>query len=226
MEKHSANIQNFFYKAPANIARAFSGKNLLWQIFAIAISFVIVVTDFDWKYYSYFNGSLIQQILFSGVALGGLVPILLPLILWSYGSIKKNSKILFSAFALGQGAMAGYMISIFYKAFTGRSHPMLHAQAITDVSQNFSFGYLRGGIFWGWPSSHSTVVFAMAFALIALFPGNKTVKYLSLVYALYIGLAVSMSIHWFSDFVAGAIFGAVVGACVGHSFYLLLKNKV
>jgi membrane-associated phospholipid phosphatase len=29
-----------------------------------------------------------------------------------------------------------------------------------------------------------------------------------------------MTIHWFSDFVAGAIIGSVIGAVVGKSFWL------
>ena len=38
-------------------------------------------------------------------------------------------------------------------------------------------------------------------------------------YALYVGLGVSVSIHWFSESVAGAIIGAVIGIAVGRSSY-------
>ena len=37
-------------------------------------------------------------------------------------------------------------------------------------------------------------------------------------YVFYIGFEVSMTIHWFSDFVAGALIGTVVGTVVGTSF--------
>ena len=37
-------------------------------------------------------------------------------------------------------------------------------------------------------------------------------------YAFYIGISVSMTIHWFSDFAAGAIIGTVIGITVGKSF--------
>jgi hypothetical protein len=40
----------------------------------------------------------------------------------------------------------------------------------------------------------------------------------AILYAFYIGLGVSMTIHWYSDFVAGAIIGSVVGMVVGKSF--------
>lgn len=120
------------------------------------------------------------------------------------------------AWALGQAALIGYLVSSFYKALTGRIPPP--STAVLDVSRQFNFGFLREGIFWGWPSSHTTVAFAMAFALIALYPKNKIVKSLSLIYALYIGIGVSFDIHWFSEFIAGAIIGAVIGLTVGKSF--------
>jgi membrane-associated phospholipid phosphatase len=62
------------------------------------------------------------------------------------------------------------------------------------------------------------VAFAVSVALFTMTPKSKIVRILSIVYALYIGLGISVSIHWFSDFVAGAIFGSVVGTVVGKSF--------
>jgi membrane-associated phospholipid phosphatase len=218
-------VKNFFYKMPQNIARAFSGRNVFWHLFAIIVTYGIVVSGFDWRYYIYFRGTIIERVLFAAVIAGGLVPVFLPLFLWVWGALKKKSeekhKILAAAFTLGQGAMAGYLVSIFYKAFTGRMHPLLHdplAHPLADISRQFQFGFLRGGVFWGWPSSHTAVAFAMAFSLITLFPKNKAIKYGAIAYALFIGLGVSMSIHWFSDFAAGALIGSVVGACVGKSF--------
>ncbi|MBX4210909.1 phosphatase PAP2 family protein, partial [Candidatus Parcubacteria bacterium] len=131
---------------------------------------------------------------------------------------RKNFRLKIIAATLAQAAILGAFISGIYKAFTGRAHPtFLNATHLTDTTHVFKFGLFRGGVFWGWPSSHTTVAFAMATALVALFPRNKTVKILSLLYSLYVGLAVSASIHWFSDFVAGVIIGSVIGAVVGRS---------
>jgi len=85
---------------------------------------------------------------------------------------------------------------------------------LANISQNFQFGFLRNGIFWGWPSSHTTIAFAMSFALFYMFPKNKFIKYFSVIYAFYIGIGVSLSIHWFSDFIAGAIIGTLIGISV------------
>ena len=93
-----------------------------------------------------------------------------------------------------------------------------NANSLTDSSHGFQLGFLKGGIFWGWPSSHATIAFAMSVCLITLFPKTKLMVALALIYALYVGLAVSVSIHWLSEFVAGAIIGSVIGRVVGASY--------
>jgi membrane-associated phospholipid phosphatase len=73
-------------------------------------------------------------------------------------------------------------------------------------------------MFWGWPSSHTTIAFATACALAGLFPKQRWLGFAAIVYAIYIGLGISMTIHWFSDFVAGVIIGTLIGMVVGKSF--------
>ncbi|HZT35360.1 MAG TPA: phosphatase PAP2 family protein, partial [Nitrososphaera sp.] len=123
---------------------------------------------------------------------------------------------------LGQSALLGWLISSFYKAFTGRvPPPHIFGQslgALADISNQFQFGFLKGGIFWGWPSSHTTVAFAMGAAFFVLAKDKKWLRWIGLVWALYVGLSVSVSIHWFSEFVAGAIIGSVIGLVVGKAF--------
>ena len=96
--------------------------------------------------------------------------------------------------------------------------------SLVDSSHGFQFGLLKGGIFWGWPSSHTTVTFAMTLCLITLYPKNKIFVFFALLYALYIGLGVSVTIHWFSEFVAGAIIGSVIGTVVGRSFRIKAES--
>jgi len=56
------------------------------------------------------------------------------------------------------------------------------------------------------------------FVLIAKRCCKRKISWLALVYAGYIGLGVSMTIHWCSDSVAGAILGTVIGRVVGKSW--------
>ncbi len=72
------------------------------------------------------------------------------------------------------------------------------------MSHLFKFGLLRGGVFWGWLSSHTTIAFAMAVTVFKLFLKQRWLGYSAFAYAFYIGLGVSTTIHWFLDFVAGA----------------------
>lgn len=193
---------------------------MLWQFLAMALTVVIVATDFDWTYYRHTRQMIGRSVILPAILLGGLLPVVVPLGLWFCGWLWKNKKVLNTAFALGQAAIIGALLAAFYKTFTGRMHPpsFLTAGSMTDSSHGFHFGFLRGGIFYGWPSSHTTVAFAMAVAFFMLFPKNKSWRWLPLVYALYVGLSVSISIHWFSEFAAGAIFGTLIGIVVGRSF--------
>jgi membrane-associated phospholipid phosphatase len=59
----------------------------------------------------------------------------------------------------------------------------------------------------------------MAVTLFRLFPKQRWLGFVAITYSLYVGIGVSMTIHWFSDFIAGAIIGTVVGVVVGKSFW-------
>ncbi len=226
-------MQPLFYKFWENIADSFRRKNLKYHLLAIAATYFLVVSGFDWKYFSFFVGTPLSYALFSAALMGFIIPFLVPIALLIFGKIYKNLKLLNTGFALGQAAMLGYFISSAYKVFTGRWAPPLnhlgnkfldmtqlnHAtSALPDTSRIFQFGFLRGGIFWGWPSTHTTVAFAMAFTLCVLYTKNKLLCTIAILYAFYIGFGVSMTIHWFSDAVAGAILGTVIGLVIGKTF--------
>jgi membrane-associated phospholipid phosphatase len=213
-------MKKFFLKFFRNILKCFQGANLSWHFLAIFLTYAIVVSGFDWWYFTHVQNPVVRSWLSPAMSLGGLLPILIPAGLFVWFVIGRNKKLLATARAVTQAALGGLVISDFYKAFTGRIHPPhpLGSGTLTDISHGFRFGILRGGVFWGWPSTHTTVAFAMAVALIVLYPRNKILKYGALLYALYVGVGVSISIHWFSEFVAGAIIGSVIGAVVGKSF--------
>lgn len=214
-------MNGFFHDFFKNIGRVFSGHNLRWHLAAVALTFVLVASGFDWRYFQATRSPALRNILFPAVEIGSLLPLFGILLFFLASWLAKKEKLVRAAYAVGQAALLGWLTSEFYKFFTGRPGPpgFRTQDFSTDISRVFHFGLDRGGIFFGWPSSHTAVAFAMAAALWALFPKNKTVKFLSAIYALYIGVGVSATIHWFSDFAAGIIFGVVVGTVVGKSFY-------
>jgi membrane-associated phospholipid phosphatase len=202
-----------------NLGACFARKNLVWHFLAFVLTALLVFSGFDWFYFTHTQGVLLQSILFPAVIIGGLLPMILPFILYAWGKAKKSVYLVQTSFAVGEAAVVGWLLSSFYKAFTGRLEPPLHSSAsLIDMSREFQFGFLRHGIFWGWPSSHTTVAFAVALTVFVLYRNNTFVKYGAILLALYIGIGVSTNIHWFSDFVAGAILGSVAGVVVGKSF--------
>jgi membrane-associated phospholipid phosphatase len=206
----------FFSTLPRNLIECFRGRMLTGHLTAIAMTLALVVSGFDWQYYLATRSPMLQSRLWPAVPIGGLLPILLPLTLFVLGSVTRNAPTRLIAWASGQAEVIGGIVAAGYKAITGRAHP---AHGIgTDLTHVFRFGLLRGGVFWGWPSSHTTIAFAMAVAVFKLCPKQKWLGYLAISYAFYIGLGVSVTIHWFSDFVAGAFIGTVVGVVVGTSF--------
>jgi membrane-associated phospholipid phosphatase len=125
--------------------------------------------------------------------------------------------------ALGQAAIDAAVITSVLKAFTGRPGPQ-HNLRSNDYSNEFRFGFLRGGIYQGWPSSHTAAAFAMATTLIGLYPDNSAIKICGLTYATLIGVGVSTNIHWFSDVVAGGLIGYAIGTIVGNDYRNLLNH--
>jgi membrane-associated phospholipid phosphatase len=228
-------MPDLFYRLPRSVANIFSGRNLLWHALAIVLTMVIVMSGFDWRYYVLTRTEIYTQLARPALRLGMLVPVLGSLAVLVFGAATKNRRAITTAWALGQAALLGYLITSCYKAMTGRRPPPFHGffrvpapdiAALTDSSYGFRFGFLQGGIFWGWPSGHTTVAFSMASCLIALFPKSKVTVFLALLYAFYIGLGVSVTIHWFSEFVAGAIIGSVIGTVVGVGFRSKLLDVV
>lgn len=209
-------MKNFFSTLVPHIIDSFRGWKIWLHVAAIASTAVIVLSGFDWVYFQAVRSPLLNTILFPAVVIGLFVPILVPLAMLALGTLRRNERLVRTAWTIGQAALIGFLISITYKALTGRIQPNM-MDTVIDISRGFRFGFLRGGVFWGWPSSHTTVAFASSIALAYSYPKNKIVLVCALLYAFYIGLGVSIGIHWFSEFVAGVFVGTAVGLAVGQA---------
>jgi len=217
-------VKPFFSSLPRNLLGCFQGRMILWHLLFIALTFILVRSGFDWWYFSATRGPVLREWMFPSAPIGGLVPLVLPLTLIITGAIASHARLSLTGWAIGQAELIGSLLSSAYKAFTGRVHPDMHELG-TDISHDFRFGMLRGGMFWGWPSSHTTIAFAMAVTVFTLFPKQRWLGWLAILYALYIGLGVSSTIHWCSDFVAGAILGTVIGRVVGKQFLAVQPSQ-
>ena len=218
-------MRDFFTTLPRNALSLFSGANIFWHVSAIMLTALLVYSGFDWWWFEATRNATLLSALLSAALLGFVMPFAVPLVLVLIGIHKKDRSYFTLAAAVAQAVVLAYLLSILYKTFTGRVHPEVTLLTnLSDLSRDFQFGILRGGIFWGWPSSHATIAFAMATTLYHLVP-NKKARIAFFVYAFYIGISIATTIHWFSEFAAGAIFGTLVGIVVARSFLKLLPPR-
>jgi len=209
-------MRESFHSLPRNFAGCFKGWNIAWHFAAIGLGVVLVTSGFDWFYLCATRSPQLLAWFIPGINLGVWVPLTLPPSLLLAGMAFKRAKIIRTGWALAQVALIGFVLCELYKAITGRPGPPWFVGP--DTSHVFHFGLLRSEIVSGWPSGHSIIAFGMSVALFWLFPKKRWIGAASLLYAFYVGLSVSMTIHWFSEFASGIIFGIVVGTTVGRSF--------
>jgi hypothetical protein len=170
-------------------------KALLVQALAIVVTAIIVLSGFDWWYFVTMHTSVLYPYFRPALPIGFFLPILLPILLYGIYSLKKKIILKTVAHTLTVSAFLSWALAAFYKALTGRIQPP-HIVTSVDMSRQFNFGFFEHGIFWGWPSSHTTVAFATMVALyIVLKEKHRTLGILALMYAWYIGIAVPFQIH-------------------------------
>ena len=203
----------FFYKGRETLRALFSLRYLGWHVLAITLTFLIVTTGTDWAYFGFSRLPRIQSLAWPAALIGFFVPLLLPMYFLS-----RTGATRVLGYAVVQAQVIGWCLSAFYKALTGRAHPPLPGVTLQgDLTHIFQFGILKGGVFWGWPSSHATVACALS-AVVFILCKKPWVRVLAVAYALYISLGASLSFHWLSDAVAGIIFGTLVGVLVARKF--------
>ena len=151
-------MPELFYRLPRNVITIFSGRNLWWHALAIVLTMGIVLSGGDWFYYLATRSDVFVRLARPAIMLGSMVPVLGTLILLLAGAAGKSRRLITTAWALGQAAMLGYLISCGYKAFTGRippphsrhfGMPAAGGAPLMDTSHGFQFGLLKGGMFLG-----------------------------------------------------------------------------
>jgi membrane-associated phospholipid phosphatase len=195
-------------------ARVYAPRRLPWHLVAFALTFVLVTSGFDWTVVTTFRGTQVQRLAYSAASVGFFTPIVVPFLLLLVGAPRRDGRAWSSAWRLVESEVLALVICAAHTAITGRPGP---TQSADDTSHVFRFGFLEGGLFWGWPSSHVMVAVAGAVAMAVLHRGNRVVRWIALAYAAYMTVCVGITFHWCSDAVAGAIIGTVIGVVVGTS---------
>lgn len=220
-------IRGIFRSLPSNLAASFRGGMLIWHALAITSTYLLVVSGFDWWFFEATRNPFWHWLIMAAGISGFFVPVLVPVGVYIAGEVTRNGNLMKGGVALAQAAIIAWLVTSLYKAFTGRVAPeFLTYTSTIDTSREFHFGLLQNGIFWGWPSSHAAIAFAITAALWTLYPRNSksTIgRYIALLYAFFIAFGAAIGFHWFSDVTAGAILGWTIGIVVGRSFRVTLE---
>jgi membrane-associated phospholipid phosphatase len=195
------------------------------QYIVMALGTIYIVTsglDFQFLLWAREHTSFV--LLLVADTLGYLLVISFLLYLWlTKKKIKSFAQKRFEAAYLYAIAVSLFISSLI-KTFTGRESPPHHGNPATwiDTSAHFNFGFMNESILGGYPSSHTTVFFALAFVTLYLFPKSKYTKGIqvfSFVVATFIGLGVTLGFHWFSEFFVGVLLGFVVAKIIASKLH-------
>ena len=206
-----------------HMSDSYFGWSSLVHIGAIGATWFLIESEVDAKVqrWSAKQNRTISIALSAPALLGGvLVPIILPLRM--YGRSNDN-RIRNGGMAAGQAVLIAFTANIILKAITGRIPPDKEIpEDGFERSRVFRFGFLRGGVFNGWPSGHTMTNMALAAALANYFYDSKRVKIFAYSWATYVMAATTFGIqggvHWLSDVIAGGLMGWIIGRTIGAGF--------
>ncbi|NUN99438.1 MAG: phosphatase PAP2 family protein [Saprospiraceae bacterium] len=156
------------------------------------------------------------------VFIGIILPVALPL--YFYLNRKNQPRYGLLAAVSFRAFLWAWGLSTLLKSFTNRvPREPFEDLGTTDFSQQFRFGFLQGNNLWeslieGFPSGHTMTAFAMSYGILPFLTSRKS-KIWAIVYAVYIGLGVSVTVHWLSDAVTGGLTGYMIGYFVASKKY-------
>lgn len=207
-----------------NILNSFKGNNLYLHLAGAASTAILVTTNTDYYVEKYFNeheiyGEIGRPI----IRLSLFFPFIISGSLYAYGKMAPDEEALGASFAVLQSSVIAFMYNSLLKAITGRPNPdWRNSKDMEALSKTFRFGFMRGGIFWGWPSGHTSSTMAVVSALTNFYPEKTWLKIAGYGYVAYMMFAVSSlgrgGMHWFSDAVAAAFMAYAIGSTTGKFF--------
>jgi membrane-associated phospholipid phosphatase len=222
---------NLFGNFGNNILDSFKGKNIYFHLAAIGFTYILVYSNMDYYVENFFNenaeyGKYVRPVVYSGM----FIPFVVGGGLFADAKIQNNNETLGASFAVLQASLIEFLYNSTLKAITGRSNPDWRDNSDMDsLSKTFQFGFLRGGIFWGWPSGHTASTMAVVSALTNYYADKTWLKIAGYSLVGYTIFGVSSvnrgGMHWFSDAVAAALMSYAVGSTVGKYYRNIYSSK-
>jgi len=213
------------WRAGRNTLESHAGWTSLVHIGALGATSVLVQTGVDAQVQSW-AASQDETVSFAlgipGLAGGALLPVLLPGGMYLFSD---DPDVIQGTSAASQSVILAFLANTLLKAVTGRTPPDRESSgdvSVEERSRAFRPGFLRGGVFDGWPSGHSMVNMALAASLASYFDDSPWVQVSAYAWAAYVMASVTLGaqghVHWLSDAVAGGAMGFCIGWTIGHNF--------
>ncbi len=207
-----------------NFLDSFKGDNLYLHLAGIASTFLLISTNTDYHVEHFFNeheqyGNAARPV----IRIAMYFPFVIGGSLYALGKLNHDNEAVGASFAVIQSSLMAFLYNSFLKAITGRPHPdWRNNNDMESLSKTFKFGFLRGGIFWGWPSGHTSSTMAVVSALTNFYPDKTWLKIAGYSYVAYMIFSVSSlnrgGMHWFSDAIAAAFMSYAIGSTVGKYY--------
>ena len=207
-----------------NILNSFRGNNLYFHLAGLASTAILVTSDADYHIQKYFNeheeyGNATIPV----IRIATYFPFVIGGSLFIYSKLHKDDEAVGASYAVLQSTIIAFGYNTLLKAITGRPNPdWRHTEDMDDLSKTFRFGFLRGGVFWGWPSGHTSSTMAVVSALTSFYPDKTWLKVVGYSYVAYMILGVSSvnrgGMHWFSDAIAASLMSYAIGSTVGKYY--------
>lgn len=223
---------NLFGNFGNNILNSFQGDNIYLHLAAVASTCLLVAGNVDYNVEHYFNTHPDYGRYGRGVFVTGeYLPFIVGGSLLVYSGAARDKETLGASFAVIQASLIELMYNTALKAITGRPGPdWRHHRDMEALSKTFRFGFLRGGVFWGWPSGHTATTTAVVSSLIGYYPNSTWLKVAGGCLIGYTIFAVSSvnrgGMHWFSDAVAAALMSYAIGSTVGRYYREVYNRQV
>ena len=205
-----------------HLTQIYTGRNSLAPAAAVWTTWMLIESRVDADVQAWAAGhSETFSIAASAPALigGFVVPVAVPLYMMRSDAALTRE----GGMAAAQAVLASFAATNLLKAVTGRPPPDAETPPGVDRrSRRFRFGFMRGGVFHGWPSGHTMTNMALAASLSSYYSDSRRVRYLGYGWAAYVMAAATIGVqggvHWLSDVVAGGLMGWTIGKVVGEGF--------
>jgi hypothetical protein len=206
-----------------NSLHAFTGWNLALQLAGVASAPVIIASGADTGMHNFLVEHRGLGMASAPAVYGGyLLPFALGGSLLTWGLAKHSPRALAASSAVLQASLVMLVYQSLLKAVTGRPPPQAVRYDDDSASRTFRWGFLRGGVHYGWPSGHMMLSSAILMSLVRVYPDSVWLKLggsAVLGYFLYaVASHEANSMHWLSDMVSGTLMGLAIGNAVGAGF--------